>query len=173
MFTLGQFGLISAYIALAALLINLNLFSKWSWLIKAGAIVAVTGFYFASYYSIIALLGWPTSATLPQRFILHAVEIREPDKTSGADGEIYIWASTINDDSTQTDPRAYRLAYSLELHSKVDEAQTKLRRHLPQLGELVEEKNGDGFSISDPNRAGQESVGVRFYDLPAPVFPEK
>lgn len=173
MVILGQFGLTSAYVALAALLVNLNLFSKWSWPVKAGAIVAVTGFYFASYYSLVALLGWPTSAVLPQRFILHAGEIREPDKTSGADGEIYIWASAINDDSTQADPRAYRLAYSLELHSKVDEAQTKLHRHLPQLGELVEEENDGGFSMSDPNRAGQESVNIRFYDLPAPVFPEK
>ena len=173
MYTLGQIGLTMAYVVLAALVLNLNLHSKWSWQIKAATVIAVTGFYLASYYSIAALLGWPTAAQLPQRFNLHAVKVREPDKTSGEDGEIYLWISRLGDEDEEAEPRAYRLPYSLPLHSQVGEAATKLRREMPQLGELVEEEERDSLNLSDPNRAGLESTDIRFYDLPAPIFPDK
>jgi hypothetical protein len=173
MFTLGQIGLTIAYVVLAALVLNLNLHSKWSWQIKVGCVIVVSGFYLASYYSVAALLGWPTAAQLPQRFNLHAVQVREPDKISREDGEIYLWISGVEDDGGQTEPRAYRLPYSLPLHNQVDEAATKLRREMPQLGELVEDDDRASLKMSDPNRTGLESTDIRFYDLPAPVFPEK
>ena len=43
--TLGITGIISAYILLALLLLSINLYSKWSWQIKAATIVLTSVFY--------------------------------------------------------------------------------------------------------------------------------
>jgi len=43
--TLGITGIITAYILLALLLLSINLYSKWSWQIKAATIVLTSVFY--------------------------------------------------------------------------------------------------------------------------------
>ena len=70
-------------------------------------------------------------------------------------------------------PRAYRLPFSAELHSKVVEAGVKMRKGLPQLGELREDDLGPLVKPTDETRGGQVSVDVEFFDLPDPLFPEK
>ncbi len=81
--TLSVAALIAGYVLLAVLLLSLNFHSHWPWQVKAGAVTLVSGFYIVTYYSFSPLLGWPAAAELPNRFQLLAVDIREPDKTTG------------------------------------------------------------------------------------------
>ena len=57
---LGVTGLIAAYVLVALLLLSINLYSNWSWRVKATTIVVVSGFYLVSYFSFSPILGWPT-----------------------------------------------------------------------------------------------------------------
>ena len=73
--TLGITGIIAAYILLALLLLSINLYSKWSWHIKAATIVLTSAFYIITYFSLPALLGWPTYQNPPTQFRLLAAHV--------------------------------------------------------------------------------------------------
>ena len=170
MLTLGTAGLITAYVLIAVLLLGVNLYSTWSWKIKAGLIIIVSAFYIISYFSFPPLLGWPTKAELPKQFKLIAAHVKEPDKVSGEEGEIYLWIKELT--SKKTKPRAYRVPFTAELHEKVEAATMKLGDNMQQLGEVitVEKKSSNQL---DKKREGRPSADIEFYDLPPPVFPEK
>jgi len=172
LFTLGIAGLIAAYVLVALLLLGLVLYSHWRWRIKALAIVIVSAFYVVTYVSFPPLLGWPVDGPLPERFNLVGVYVQEPDKVTGAQGDIYLWLTDMRAGPADSVPRAHRLAFTPQLHAKVVEAGTKLRKNLPQLGE-VEPLDGRGGVPLDSSQYGQRSVGLEFYDLPDPLFPEK
>jgi hypothetical protein len=171
---LGKSGLIAAYVLLALLLLILNLYTRWSWMLKAGLIALVSAFYLVSYFSVPPLLGWPTDADLPKRFNLVAIFVKEPDKSSGDEGEIYLWASDLNHNPRDVEPRSYRVPFSGELHARVVEAGNKMRKGLPQLGEVKEEQDlGTSARPTDQSEGGQKSIAIEFFDLPDPLFPEK
>jgi hypothetical protein len=187
---LGTSGLVAAYVVVALLLLVLNLNARWSWVVKAAAIVVVSMLYLVTYYSIPPLLGWPTEQQLPKRFNLIAVYVQEPDKATGRAGEILLWASDMAEGPRGAEPRAYRLAFSPALHEQVQEAGNKIRKGLPQLGEVKEEKiaghakaagsaEGEQKKVDTAGKAadavagGQSSTIIEFYDLPDPLFPEK
>lgn len=171
--TIGAAGLVAAYIIIGLLLLSINLYSKWSWPVKVATIVVTSVFYLVTYFSIPPLLGWPTTQLLPERFRLLAVHIQEPNKTLNLDGEIYLWISEVGARANNK-PRAFRLPYDEEMHAKAVEASTKLRKGLPQLGEIVEEDEAmRGAAPKDLLEGGQKSMKVDFYDLPDPLFPEK
>lgn len=168
--TFGISGLVAAYVMVGVLLLSINLYSRWSWQVKAASVVVVSLFYLVTYFSFPPLLGWPTSASLPPRFHLIAAHVSEPDKLAGDDGVIYLWVSEFPGGERLPPPRAYRLPFSPELHARAIAATTKLRKGLPQLGEVQEappERPIDG------KQGGQMSVNVEFYDLPDPLLPEK
>ena len=173
MVLLGKSGLVAAYIIVALLLVSLNLYTRWSWRVKAALVVIVSSFYLVTYFSLPPLLGWPADETLPKRFNLVAVYVEEPDKSTGAEGEIFLWATDMAKGPRGAEPRAYRVPFSGELHQKVVEAGNKMRKGLPQLGELSEEPPGSPARPTDAFRGGQDSVAIEFFDLPDPLFPEK
>ncbi len=73
-------GLVASYVALATLLLSLNLKSAWRWPVKAAAIGVTAAFFVVVFVALQALLGWPTEALPPARFELHAALIEEPDR---------------------------------------------------------------------------------------------
>lgn len=169
---LGIAGLITAYVLIALLLLSLNLYSNWSWKVKAGTIVIVTVFYIVSYLSYPPLLGWPTTEQPPERFKLLAAHVEQPDKAAGTEGSIYLWVTQIDDLTAYGPPRAYKLPYSDLMHEVVIKANAKLKRDMPQLGELNEE-GAMKAQVKDSSRAGASNAPIVFYDLPDPLFPEK
>ena len=171
MFTLGTTGLIASYIMLAVLLLSINLYSKWSWQVKAGTVIITTGFYVISFFSIPPLLGWPTSSELPLKFKLIAAEIAQPNKTTGAAGAIYLWVTQVDDLDSTFPPRAYRLSYSDLLHERVLDAKIKLGKGVQQLGERKEPDTP--VEQLEDTKTSQTSVEIDFYDMPDPLFPEK
>ena len=190
MFEWGTPGLIAAYVLVALLLLVFMLATRWSWWLKAGAIVLVSACYLLTYFSYPALLGWPTAENLPARFNLLAINIAEPAPDGDDDGRITLWAIDL-DAPQPAEPRAYRVPYTMSLKQKVSAAGEKVRKGLPQLGELRKEekiaqhatpatatqgeqkKVGAPGEISDVTQGGQDSVAIEFYDLPVPEFPEK
>lgn len=169
--TLGITGLISAYILLALLLLSINLYSKWSWPVKAMTIIITSVFYVISYYSFPPLLGWPTSAYPPEQFRLIATHVSQPDKEQGKEGSIYLWLTEIENMTDTPEPRAYRFKYSNELHEKIISVKAKLDKDIAQMGEF--KKPDDMMNQVDEQRRGVKSVKLEFYDLPDPLFPDK
>ena len=102
-----------------------------------------------------------------------AIFVNEPDKSSGAPGEIFLWATDLAKGPTGAEPRAYRVPFSEALHARVVEAGNKMRKGLPQIGEVNEEPPGPSARPTDESQGGQKSVAIEFFDLPDPLFPEK
>lgn len=172
MLILGTTGLITAYVLIGVLLLSINLYSRWSWKIKAGTIIITTIFFIITYFSYPDLLGWPTSENPPQRFRLVATNVQQPNKLTGESGAIYLWLTQIDDLATSKPPRAYRFDYSNELHEQVLFATSKLNKGIPQLGEFEDHENIID-ELKDAPRSGQRSTNLEFYDLPDPMFPDK
>ena len=172
MITLSIAGLIICFVLIAALLLSLNLYSKFPWTVKAAGIIIVSSFYLVSYFSFPPLLGWPTKDDLPKRFKLIGAHVSEPNKISGSEGEIYLWVTDMTPGNNNERPRSYRLPFNQDLHAKVIEAKSKLGKKLPQLGEI----NDDEVTKTKPTdetRGGQTTTNLEFFDLPDPLFPEK
>lgn len=164
-------GIISAYVALAILLLGLSVYSRWSLWVKISAIVLTGFFYYATYLSLEDLLGWPTQSDLPSEFIMLAGKIEEPDETADTDGAIYIWALALRGDRLYDTPRAYELPYSKPLHNQVSEANKKIRRGVTQIGKsenIVVHK-----PIVGQNWFEERIQRVTIYDLPDPELPDK
>ena len=164
-------GLITAYVALAVLLLGLCLYSKWHVWVKVGAIVVTSFFYYATYMSLQNLLGWPTQSDLPGEFIMIAGKIAEPDENDESDGAIYIWALSLDGDYVADAPRAYKMPYSKDLHNQVSEANKMIRRGVTQIG------RSENITVHKPT-AGQTWLDERMqrviiYDLPDPELPDK
>ena len=162
---LGISSLIAGYVVLAVLLLNVNLYSNWPWYVKATTILVTTAFYFISYLSIPPLLGWATTQALPTHFKLLATEVQEPNKLTKEDGVIFLWVQEVHDRTAYNPPRGYKLGYSKVLHNAVIGAQEKIDQGIEQLGEQDNSNPIDMFA-PDAKQTGQESVKIRFYDLP-------
>lgn len=172
MFTLGLAGLVAAYVLLALLLLSINLYSNWAWPVKAATIIITSIFYLVAYFSIPPMLGWPTSAELPGKFKLNAIHVVQPDKLTNEDGAIYLWLTEIEDLEATGIPRAYELPYSDPLYKAVNEARTKMKKGIEQLGE-TKKPDDDAVKIDKKGKTTQTSTPIKFYDLPDPMFPEK
>ena len=173
MFTLGITGLVAAYVLIALLLLSVNLYSDWSWKVKAGSIVVTTFLYVITYVSFPPLLGWPTREQPPERFRLVAADVLQPDKSTGAKGMIYLWLKDLDDLSARTQPRAYKLPYSSELHEIVIAAKSKLDKGMQQLGEFYKPNDPNIREVDTFRQTGQKTANIEFYDLPDLLIPEK
>ncbi len=170
---LGTIGLIAAYVVIALLLLGLNIHSRWHWTVKTGAIVISSIFYVVTYLSLPPLLGWPIDEQPPRHFQLIASRVEQPDKQRRTQGAVYLWLTegpgVVN--PAIGPPRAYVLPYSSALHEIVLNANRKLHRGMPQIGEFHERPDGNKAQVRDTARQGQKVVPITFYDLPDPLFP--
>ena len=173
MLTLSISGLIAAYILIAILLLSLNLYSKWSWPVKAGTNVLAAVFYVITYMSFPPLLGWATEELPPPSFRLLATHVEQPDKITGEEGTIYLWAASVEDLATISAPRAYKFHYSNELYEKVIAANAKLHKNVPVLGQYEEFDERGKLQVDEDSRRGLKSIDIQFYDMPDPLIPDK
>lgn len=158
-------GLVVSYVALATLLLSLNLKSAWRWPVKAGAIGITAGFFVVVFVALQAMLGWPTEALPPARFELHAALIEEPDRRGGSPGAIYLWLSPRQSDGAIAGPpRAYALPYSRALHEATARAQAGLQAGTPIDGKS---RPGDQDGFATP------SVTVELFERTPPPLPPK
>ena len=165
------FGITVAYVALAVLLLSLNVYSRWPAWVKLSAIVLTGTLYYVTYLSVEGLSGWPARNALPKEFVMLSSYVKEPDKTKNSEGEVYLWVLPLEKEHASSAPRGYRLPYSPLLHREIEEAGKRLRRGIKQLGktEMVKGKVQEGEQTWLDGHVER----IVIYDLPDPELPEK
>lgn len=158
----GMTGILFSNMVIGILLIILLFRTRWSGLIKIAAIICVVMLYHTTVKSYPAVIGWPTTNRLPQRFNLEGVLFDEPNKATQSKGRIFIWATDLKDFKKPV-PRAYVLPYTPALHTRLYDAGQKLRKRLPQLGEVV--------IVRNPITA-KEEIDLEFFDMPDLMVPK-
>ena len=173
------FAIVVAYVAIAVMLLSLNLFSLWRWWVKASAIVISGLFFIVSYFAVTSLLGFPTLANIPERFSLVATRTVEPNKANGDPGAIYLWVEQLNDKNVPSGlPISHRLGYTEELAETVNEAQK--RRNAGESVEGSLKKNENKTLAPGSQEAGSRSVlelpaqwDLLFNGMPPVQLPDK
>lgn len=161
-------ALILSFAALALMCVLALLWSRWPAWLKGILVVGVTVFYFYADSVVHQLSGWPSPDALPERFVLLAAVIEEPNaKTNGA---LYVWVNAIEDGKPGAQPRAYRLPYAKDVHSMLNEGLKKVRQGVSQMGTSEPKIGKGGISWLRP---GNEEQVVKIRDLPVPQLPEK
>ena len=170
--TTSIIGITVAYTVLAVLVLNLNFYSRLPIWIKAGAILLTTALYFVTYLSLQGFTGWPTQNHLPDEFVVLSAHTEEPDKTTGTKGSIYLWILAREGNSTLNQPRAYRLPYSRELHTEIDQAVRQLNFGVTQLGKM-ESIPLRGQGTPQASLLEEYTKRIKIQDLPSPELPDK
>ncbi|HEU4458313.1 MAG TPA: hypothetical protein VFR90_04255 [Methylibium sp.] len=142
--------------------------SRWPAWMKALLVAGVSVFYFYADDAVHGLWGWPSENALPERFTLLAAVIDEPGAKSA--GALYVWVNAIEEGKPAAQPRAYRLPYSKDLHSLLDEGMKKVRQGVSQIGTAEPKAGRQGLAWLRPGSQEQE---IKIRDLPTPQLPEK
>ena len=123
----GFIGVLSAYVVVALLLLSFNIGPRWAWWVKATGIIVTTAFFILSYYAIVALMGWPVDARMPERFQLLWAKVNEPNKLLNRPGSVFLWVEELdNSNIPMGTPRAFRLPYTVPLDESVNDALGKI-----------------------------------------------
>lgn len=172
-----------AYAAVAALLLTLNLKTRFAPGIKGAAIVLVSVLYAVTWTSLGGLMGWASPDPMPENFRVLWISTDEPDKTSGADGTIYFWIRALDEAGLPVGaPRAHRVPWSESAAEAAEEAMAAIEE-----GELLNGRLGRGVVSESEKRSqeegyvGEDSVtgggGDRplfeFVRVPPPALPAK
>ena len=164
----GTDSLLWAYVALAFLTLLALVASSWPRLLKAALVLGVSALYFVADAALDDVWGWPSRQALPERFVLLAAVIEEPTKTQA--GALYVWVNALEQGKPARRPRAFKLPYTKELHSLLDEGMKKTRQGVSQMGTAEPKSGPKGFSWLRP---GSDEQHVKIRDLPSPQLPEK
>lgn len=165
--------LVVAYIVLLALLVLVLLYGRLPWLVKLGLVIITSGLYWVSYQAWTQVQGWPSSVALPDKFLLHASVIDEPDQEQGTAGRIFIWASNLQGNKPADEPRAYLLPYERELHSSLQDALRNQRNGNVQIGVKEGDKKLENAAPVNIRQLGEVHEKLKFTELPDPALPEK
>ncbi|MGD9045558.1 MAG: hypothetical protein PVG06_17725 [Desulfobacterales bacterium] len=154
----GYMGLTVAFVIISAIVLWFSIRTPGQTIIKAMLIPVTVWYGLVLYYSVPNLMGWPISQSIPDNSQVLDIRIKEPDPKHNDPGAIYFWVN-INPDSKNSEqtlaaklnpknmfsyngksqPRAYQLPYSRELHKAIVEAQRKAQG-VP--GAQLKTKNG-------------------------------
>jgi len=114
--TMALLGLAAGFILVLVILLLVLLKSDVKPLWKLVLVLIASGFYVLQYESLQQYMGWPADDSLPDKFVLIATDVREPNRKTGDVGIMYWW---LRDSAGQDQPpRVYRLPYQAELHQK-------------------------------------------------------
>jgi hypothetical protein len=164
-------ALVAVYVTVALGLLLLGLWSSLGLTTKLGLVAITTLAYFAVYLALPTLLGWPSHEQIPKRFTLLAVHIEDPDPATGTIGNVYFWGADLGPGRDRR-PRAFRLPFTPALKATFNEAKGKLRKGIPQIGEL--EKYDGPFGVpTDEGQIGQKSSKLQIRDAPVNLPPTK
>ena len=173
-----------AYALIVALLLNLGLASRWGLAVKLGAVVVASGFYIIAFEGHKQLMGWATSAAMPEQFRLHWITMEEPDKASRSPGSIFFWISELDAAGlVASEPRAHRLPWDEATAQAAEEALAALNEGEPLNGFLSrgaitaeDGPNGQGRNAAaPPNPSGNDGhqPSFEFRRVPPPTLPPK
>jgi len=172
-----------AYAGVAALLLTLNLATRYALWIKTSAIVLVTGLYGVSWAAWNGMLGWATPAVMPEDFRVLWIAMDEPDKETREPGYIYFWIRTLDEAGLPVGPpRAHRIRWSEEAAEKAQAALDTLEEGELLNGRLGRNLVGEQEAPDDQadyagdasvTGAGGERPQFEFLRVPPPSLPPK
>ncbi|MEN9503466.1 MAG: hypothetical protein RI964_2751 [Pseudomonadota bacterium] len=165
--------LVVAYIFLLAMLVLVVTHGRLHWLIKLLLVVITTGFYWVSYQGWQQVQGWPAQASLPDKFLLHASVIEEPNQEKGTNGRIFMWASNLNGSKPEGAPRAYQIEYGREVHSALQDALRNQRNGNVQIGTKEHKHTTKDGVQTNAKQLSDLKDDLKFSNLPDPALPEK
>jgi len=176
--------IVLVYVAIAVLLLSMNLTSRWRWWIKAAAIVVTGCFFVGSYFAIVSLLGWPAAEDPPPRFALLATRVVEPDRITGSPGMIYLWLEELDDNNIPSGkPRGYSRVYTQDFANAVSQAHDLLANGEKVEGSLSPHREQrDDSAATPPSEAEGQQFGTPFQiteqdlvfnNMPPVKLPEK
>jgi hypothetical protein len=192
--TSAVIGISVAYVVVGVLLLGMGLTSRFSWWVKAAAIVVTSLFFIEAFFSISGLLGWPAPEPLPARFQLLWARAVEPDAKSGDPGAIYLWIEELDENNVPGGmPRSYRLPYVRPLAERSLKARDEIMKGNPQQGSaeslagavaqqntkvdaktLGSQPEVGGVTVdADQVRLLQQAQRVEFGAMPVPTLPPK
>ncbi|MDH3641460.1 MAG: hypothetical protein OES38_05155 [Gammaproteobacteria bacterium] len=173
-----------AFAATAALLLNLNLATRYSRVVKGAAIIVVSVLYAGSWYGYQGLLGWASPDPLPETFRVLWITMDEPDKATDGPGAIYFWVRELDEAGLPVGvPRAHRIAWNEESAEAAQEALERMED-----GELLNGRMSRNMVAEDQTRAedgadyaGDPSISgdggllpeFEFTRVPPPSLPAK
>ena len=176
----GAWLLTLAYVAVAALLLNLNLATPRRGIIKVTAIALVTALYVGAWNGHKALLGWASDDALPERFRLHYATVEDPDKASRTPGTIYLWVSALDGPASRREPRAYRITWDAETARAVLDALAEVERGVEMEGSATALNETARVRSVEPAERVQVDDGagvppgkIDFRPVPTPPLPPK
>jgi hypothetical protein len=172
--------------------------SRGWWWAKAVLITLTVYASLVLWHNLETLQGFATSSPLPEKFEVHWVLAKEPNKITKDEGAILVWARSLtpNEDpdilvtklhnkNSVDEPRSYKLPYTRLLHEQSQQIQGFIRKGGRFFGSM-KPGEGQGFGQAGKNKGtGQGQPGgadggsltrggdMMFYQLPAPKFPEK
>lgn len=161
-------SVVLSFAVLLLLAVLALLYSRWPAWLKGLLLAGVAVFYFWANDVVHAMWGWPAADPLPERFVLLAAVIDEPNAKSA--GALYVWVNAIENGKPVQQPRAYKLPYAKDLHALLNEGIKKSRQGVSQMGTATPKAGKKGFSWLRPGRDEQE---IKIRDLPSPQLPEK
>jgi hypothetical protein len=161
-------AVVLSFVSLVMLCTLALLWSHWPGWLKGVLVLGVAVFYFWANEAVHSMWGWPSADPLPERFVLLAAVIDEPNTKSA--GGLYVWVNAIENGKPVTQPRAYKLPYTKDLHSLLNEGLKKARQGVSQMGTAEPKVGKRGFSWLRPGSDEQE---IKIRDLPVPQLPEK
>lgn len=164
--------IVLAYAFIAALLVLIIIHSKLPFLLKLPLVLLTGLFMVVSYRGWNDAQGWPSSSEIPDKFLLHASVIEEPDSAQKTDGHIFIWATDLEAQKPAAEPRAYVINYDQDVHSALEDALRNMRKGNIQIGSKKITRSGD-LPPRDFSRLGEQRIVLEFSDLPDPALPEK
>ena len=178
----GYIGLAIAFVIISAIVLWFSIRTPGQIIIKALLIPATVWYGLVLYYSVPNLMGWPISQSIPDNSQLLAIRIKEPDPKHNDPGAIYFWVNTkpaskspeqtvkalLNPKNVfsyngKTQPRAYQLPYSREMHKAIVEAQRKAQGEPGAQLKTKKAKKGEskrGHTGNDASKAKLELVIV-------------
>jgi hypothetical protein len=164
-------SLILAYAALLLLLACALLWSRWPGWMKTVVVAGVTVLYFYGHAAVHSIWGIPSTDALPERFLMLSAVVQEP--TARGPGALYLWVSELREGQPLNEPRAYRLAYTKELHAQIDEGLKRGRDGVSQMGTAEPKPVKPGTGGFAGLKPGPDEQEIKIRDLPAPQLPEK
>jgi len=131
---LDTFGIPLAFVTIAALTLWVIIGSRGYWWLKM-IVVSISIFFTVSLWnSLGSLQGWPTLDMPPAKFEIKWLDVKEPNKKTGAPGSIYVWLRDLEpkeiDESfymrlhhkaLEEEPRLYKLPYSRMMHEQAEQ----------------------------------------------------
>lgn len=161
-------AVVISFVVLVLLCTLALVWSRWPAWLKGLLVVGVSVFYFYADDAVHGLSGWPSADAMPERWVLLAAVIEEPNaKTKGA---LYVWVNAIENGKPVPQPRAFVLPYAKDLHALLNEGMKKTRQGVSQMGTAEPKAGKRGVSWLRP---GSDEQVVKIRDLPSPQLPEK